>query len=94
MKKERRARNYIIDMDGVIYRGRTMVPGADRFVERLEKLGRGFLFLTNSSDSNPQTSAQGYRQWGFGLVWDVSIHRLWQRLRFSTRRNRRGKPSF
>lgn len=66
MKKEPRARNYIIDMDGVIYRGRTMITGADRFVERLEKLGRRFLFLTNSSDSTPadlraRLSAMGIR---------------------------------
>lgn len=30
-----------------------MIPGADRFVRRLEALSRRFLFLTNSSDSTP-----------------------------------------
>ena len=53
MKRRPRAKHYIIDMDGVIYRGRDMIPGADRFVERLRILGRRFLFLTNSSDSTP-----------------------------------------
>lgn len=53
MKRERRAKHYLIDMDGVIYRGRNMIPGASRFVKRLEALGRKFLFLTNSSDSTP-----------------------------------------
>jgi NagD protein len=53
MNKVRRAKHYLIDMDGVIYRGRNMIPGADRFVKRLEALGRKFLFLTNSSDSTP-----------------------------------------
>jgi NagD protein len=42
-----------MDMDGVIYRGRKMIPGADRFVENLKMLGRKFLFLTNSSESTP-----------------------------------------
>jgi NagD protein len=51
MKPERRGKHYVIDMDGVIYRGRNMIPGADRFVRRLEALGRKFLFLTNGSDS-------------------------------------------
>jgi len=40
-------------MDGVIYRGKKMIPGADRFVSQLEALGRKYLFLTNSSDSTP-----------------------------------------
>lgn len=53
MDKEQRAKHYLIDMDGVIYRGRNMIPGADRFVAHLKKLGRKFLFLTNSSDSTP-----------------------------------------
>ena len=53
MNKVRRAKHYLIDMDGVIYRGRKMIPGADRFVKGLEGLDRKFLFLTNSSDSTP-----------------------------------------
>jgi NagD protein len=53
MNKVRRAKHYLIDMDGVIYRGRNMIPGADRFIKRLEELSRKFLFLTNSSDSTP-----------------------------------------
>ena len=66
MNEDRRAKHYLIDMDGVIYRGRNMVPGADRFVKRLEKLGRKFLFLTNSSDGTPadlheKLSAMGIR---------------------------------
>ncbi len=53
MQRVRRARHYLIDMDGVIYRGKYMIPGADHFVKQLEVLGRRFLFLTNSSDSTP-----------------------------------------
>ena len=51
MKREQRAKHYVMDMDGVIYRGNKMIPGADRFVKRLKALGRKFLFLTNSSES-------------------------------------------
>lgn len=53
LEQGRRASHYIMDMDGVIYRGRKMIPGADRFVERLEALGRKFVFLTNSSEHTP-----------------------------------------
>ncbi len=40
---------YLIDMDGVIYRGGHLIPGADRFVNRLREANIPFLFLTNNS---------------------------------------------
>jgi NagD protein len=42
-------RGYLIDMDGVIYRGGEIIPGADRFVHRLLDHKVPFLFLTNNS---------------------------------------------
>ncbi|MEM7315233.1 MAG: TIGR01457 family HAD-type hydrolase [Planctomycetota bacterium] len=42
-------RGYLIDMDGVIYRGGEMVPGADDFIRRLARQGIPYLFLTNNS---------------------------------------------
>ncbi len=36
-------------MDGVIYRGNQLIPGADRFVARLRRQGIPFRFLTNNS---------------------------------------------
>jgi NagD protein len=40
---------YLIDMDGVIYRGSQLIPGADRFIQELQKADVPFLFLTNNS---------------------------------------------
>ena len=40
---------YLIDMDGVIYRGSRLIPGADRFISLLRERGIPFLFLTNNS---------------------------------------------
>src|SRR5712691_9882258 len=40
---------YLIDMDGVIYRGSHLIPGADRFIQELRSSGIPFLFLTNNS---------------------------------------------
>jgi HAD superfamily hydrolase (TIGR01457 family) len=40
---------YLIDLDGVIYRGETLLPGAQAFVEWLEKTHKKYLFLTNNS---------------------------------------------
>lgn len=51
-------------MDGVINRGRALIPGAKEFVERLQRGGHRFLFLTNNSyytphDLNEHLSALG-----------------------------------
>ena len=40
---------YLIDMDGVLYRGNVLIPGADRFVQQLRAREIPFLFLTNNS---------------------------------------------
>lgn len=40
---------YLIDMDGVIYRGGHLIPGADRFIDSLRSAGIPFMFLTNNS---------------------------------------------
>jgi NagD protein len=40
---------YLIDMDGVLYRGSELIPGADSFVEQLRARHIPFLLLTNNS---------------------------------------------
>ncbi len=40
---------FLIDMDGVIYRGHELIPGADQFISLLRRRGIPFLFLTNNS---------------------------------------------
>jgi NagD protein len=40
---------YLIDMDGVVYRGAELIEGADYFVRQLRQRGIPFLFLTNNS---------------------------------------------
>ena len=40
---------FLIDMDGVIYKGNQLIAGADVFIERLRREGYPFLFLTNNS---------------------------------------------
>lgn len=43
------AQGLLIDMDGVVYGGDTMIPGADVFIARLLKENIPFLFMTNNS---------------------------------------------
>src|SRR5260370_20833576 len=47
-------KNCLIDMDGVIVRGATLLPGAAEFVEHLRTQGIPFLILTNNSLYTPR----------------------------------------
>jgi NagD protein len=46
-------KSIISDMDGVIYRGKALIPGAREFIERLQARAVPFLFLTNNSEQTP-----------------------------------------
>ncbi len=58
-------KNYLIDMDGVLVTGGTLIPGADLFIERLKAAGKKFLVLTNNPRYTPGDLA--YRLQGIGL---------------------------
>lgn len=46
-------KSYIIDMDGVIISGNTVIPGAEDFINRLNSHGCKFLILTNNPIYTP-----------------------------------------
>ena len=50
----RKKKGFICDMDGVIYHGDHLLPGAQDFVEWLKNESKRFLFLTNSSEKSPR----------------------------------------
>lgn len=45
--------SYICDMDGVIYQGDRLIPGAKAFLRKLIEGNHRFLFLTNNSQQTP-----------------------------------------
>ncbi|TDR80093.1 HAD-IIA family hydrolase [Paludibacterium purpuratum] len=47
------SKSIISDMDGVIYRGKQLIPGARDFVTRLVDSQTPFLFLTNNAEQTP-----------------------------------------
>jgi NagD protein len=47
--KHREIRSWLMDMDGVLVHEETAIPGADRFLARLQELEMPFLVLTNNS---------------------------------------------
>lgn len=58
-------KGFLIDMDGVIYRGSEMIPGADKFIKALLDNGLPFLFLTNNSQRTRRDIAT--RLWRMGI---------------------------
>lgn len=47
----------LIDLDGTLYHGERMVPGADELIATLNTRSIPFLFLTNNSSAAPETVA-------------------------------------
>jgi 4-nitrophenyl phosphatase len=45
----REIRLFLLDLDGTVYRGDELIPGAAEFVSRLRDLNIGYVFLTNNS---------------------------------------------
>lgn len=60
-------RGYLIDMDGVIYRGNEMIPGAIEFVAMLRANGTPFLFLTNNSQRTRRDMSTKLQRMGFDV---------------------------
>lgn len=55
---------FLIDMDGVVYRGSELIPGADDFVHQLRDRGIPFLFLTNNSQRTRRDVAKKLQRMG------------------------------
>lgn len=58
---------YLIDMDGVIYKGHELIPGADRFVSALIEREIPFLFLTNNSQRTRRDVARKLGRMGIDV---------------------------
>ncbi len=56
---------FLIDMDGVVYRGSELVPGAVEFVDLLHRRDIPFMFLTNNSQRTPMDIATRMQRLGF-----------------------------
>lgn len=59
---------FLIDMDGVIYRGSELIPGADRFIRSLLDLRLPFLFLTNNSQRTRRDVVAKLRRMGIDVT--------------------------
>ncbi|HEV3163925.1 MAG TPA: HAD-IIA family hydrolase [Isosphaeraceae bacterium] len=58
---------YLIDMDGVIYRGGRLIPGAERFISELHEAEVPFRFLTNNSQRTRRDVATRLQRLGIDV---------------------------
>ncbi|MFD0711665.1 HAD-IIA family hydrolase [Paenibacillus sp. GCM10027626] len=54
----------LIDLDGTLYHGNTMIDGADRLIRGLERLNLPYLFVTNNSSAAPEAVAERLKSMG------------------------------
>ena len=51
-------KGYVFDLDGTIYLGDELLPGAKRLILKLRELGRKVVFLSNNPTKDPQEYAE------------------------------------
>jgi NagD protein len=81
---------YLIDMDGVIYRGGHLIPGADRFIGELRKAGVPFRFLTNNSQRTRRDVATRLQRLGMDVEEEHVYTCAMATARFLAQRKPRG----
>lgn len=59
---------FISDMDGVVYHGNNLLPGASDFVRIMEKKKMKYLFLTNSSERTPRELSEKLARLGVNVA--------------------------
>ena len=68
---------YLMDMDGVLVHEERLIPGADRFVNRLQETGHRFLVLTNNSIYTPRDLSARLARTGISLpperIWTSAL---------------------
>ncbi|MBC7112503.1 MAG: HAD-IIA family hydrolase [Candidatus Methanomethyliales bacterium] len=55
---------FLIDLDGCVYKGETLIEGSDAAIKALKRTGRKVLYLTNNSTKTPQEYALKLRRLG------------------------------
>ena len=61
---------FICDMDGVIYHGKEILPGACEFVNWMIESGKKFVFLTNSPEKTPHELSMKLERMGLSVSPD------------------------
>lgn len=60
-----REKIYLIDLDGTMYRGSTIIEGAKEFIDYLNETNQTYLFLTNNSSRTLKQNVEHMEKMGF-----------------------------
>ena len=56
---------YVFDLDGTIYLGDELLPGAKRLVLKLRELGKRVIFLSNNPTKDPRCTRRSSASWAW-----------------------------
>ncbi len=84
------SKSFLIDMDGVLVSGRTIIPGADGFIRRLVEAEVGFLVLTNNPLYTQRDLAHRLQVVGLDISPDNIFTSAMATARFLRSQNERG----
>lgn len=68
LDKLRSIKSFVIDMDGVLYRGQEPLPGAQDFLNHLQEQGVPFILATNNSARTPRQYVAKLRAMGIEVT--------------------------
>jgi NagD protein len=81
-------KNVITDMDGVLIKGVKIIPGAEKFVSKLQKLDKEYLVLTNNSIYTPRDLAHRLNSIGM----EIPVERIFTSAIATARFMQRQRP--
>lgn len=64
---------FALDMDGTIYLGEQWIDGAKEFLEKIVRLGKKYVFLTNNSSKSPEVYVEKLRRMGLEAQKDKIV---------------------
>lgn len=79
-------RGYIFDMDGVLYRGNAVIPGAVETLKRLREKGRRLVFVSNNSTRSRDDYAERIREMGLPVFEEEIIPATYATARYLAER--------
>lgn len=82
-------RGFICDMDGVLYHGNKLLPGATEFIQWLQASNKEYLFLTNNSGFTPRELHIKLLRMGIDVSEEHFIPVHWRQLSLSGHRIQR-----
>ncbi len=74
-------RGFILDMDGVIFKGEELIPGADSAIEKLRERGR-LVFLSNNSTRSREEYAEKIEELGLNIKEEEILPATYATARF------------